>query len=115
MYAWATNVIRSPHGRHCRGQQELRDARILCGDARTRNVGVITFKIKLPSGPWRLKGRELDVLPLYAHFKGMFAINLGKVIVHLEGRTDFVGGQKRVAAKGLQALDSERGKPAVFL
>src|SRR6266436_1555074 len=98
MYARTPDVVRSTHGRQCRGQQELGDTRILRGDASAWDVRIVAFKIKLAAGPGRLQGGELDVLPLDAHFEGMFAIDLCEVIVHLEGRTDLVGGQKRVAA-----------------
>jgi len=75
---------------------------------------LIAFKIKLAAGPRRLQGRELYVLPLNAHFESVFAVNLVKLSFTLEGGTDLVGGQKRVAAR-LQTLDSERGSPPFSL
>src|SRR5882762_9345427 len=45
----------------------------------------------------------------------MFAVNLGEVVVHLEGGANFIRRQEGVAAQGLQPLDSEGREPAIFL
>ena len=55
------------------------------------------------------------MLELETHLEGMFAVNLGEVVGHLEGGTNFVGRQKSVTTQGLQSLDSERRKSAIFV
>ena len=65
-------------------------------------------------GPGRLQGRELYVLRLKSHLKRVFPVNFGEVIINLDRRTHFIGRQKRVASKRLQAIDSKSWQAAVF-
>src|SRR5256885_4202412 len=71
------------------------------------NIRKDTIEVELTTGPGGLKGRELHMLSLKAHFEGVLSVNFGEVVGDLDGGTDFIRGKEGVAAKCLQAVETK--------
>src|SRR6185312_628897 len=91
------NSIRDGRVMDVRQKQELRASGIAVSDI--GNIGINAAVVKLSARPWWLESRELYMLPLKTHLEGVLAIDLGKVVSHLESRSDLVRRQECVAAE----------------
>src|SRR6267143_3556333 len=80
----------------------------------TRDIRIDAVEIELSAGPGWLESREFDVLPLEAHFEGMLAVDFGDIVGDLERGANLIRGQEGIAAEGLQAVEAESRKTAVF-
>src|SRR3954453_525096 len=55
------------------------------------------------------------MLILKSHFERVFAVNLGEVIIDLNGRADLIKGKEGVAAQCLKTINSECRQAAIFM